>query len=130
MAEIKKIRENPGERPAILIVDLLVGKNVRGAVEQFISKSEALSKVDADRIFEINWKEAATPDQMKKLNDELREISSKILERGADVVHVFYAGPAICAMLVGRQLANTVPVLIYHNGTSGYENWGPLRMSY
>lgn len=44
------IRRHPGERPAILIVDLLAGKDVRASVENFRRRDSALAAIPDERI--------------------------------------------------------------------------------
>lgn len=41
---------------------------------------------------------------------------------------LFYRGPAVLAAVIGAELSNRTPVILYHHQpNSGYENWGPLH---
>jgi hypothetical protein len=47
---------------------------------------------------------------------------------GVDAIHYFHAGPAAVAAIVGAELANACRVIVYQHDTSGYRNFGPLRL--
>jgi len=122
------IRRQPGERPAILIVDLLSGKDVRAAVEQFRSQQPALAGIPEDRIAVVERQRLLASDDMPDLHRELRAAAAKLLKAGADCIHYFHAGPAIAAALVGAEFANGARVLLYQHEGGSYRNFGPLRL--
>jgi hypothetical protein len=121
------IRRQPGERPAILIVDLLSGKDVRAAVEHFRRQQPALAAIPEDRVITLRRDCNLTPDDMAKLHGDLRAVAAQLLKSGADCIHYFHAGPAIAAALVGAEFANGARVLLYQHDRGGYVNFGPLR---
>lgn len=121
------IRRRPGERPAILIVDLLSGKDVRAAVEQFRSQQPALAAIPEDRVITLQRDCNLTPDDMAQLHRDLRLAAAQLLKTGADCIHYFHAGPAIAAAVVGAEFANAARVLLYQHDRGGYVNFGPLR---
>ncbi len=121
------VRRDPGARPAILIVDLLPGKDIRTAVEKFRSDDPALQDIPDDRILHIARDASLTPGDMPDLLREIRETAAGILARGADKIHYFHAGPAVAAAPVGAEFANAVPVNLYHFQSGKYINFGPLR---
>ncbi|XSG85165.1 MAG: SAVED domain-containing protein [Methylohalobius sp. ZOD2] len=126
----EQIRRTPGERPALLIVDLLEDKDIRPSVERFRAGREGLRDIPADRIFTLRRDRALTPEDMKDLHGELRKMVANILAAGADRVHYFHAGPAVVAALVGAEFANAAQLILYQHrpGNSDYENFGPLRL--
>lgn len=124
-----EMRERPGQVPAILILDLLDGKDVRTSVERFRQTQPDLKDIPADRIFRIARDKKLVPNDLPKLHSELRGLAATILLSGTDTLHYFHAGPACIAALVGAEFSNAVRVLLYqHNPHTGsYENFGPLR---
>jgi len=126
----RQLRNNPGQRPALLIVDLLPDKNVHAAVELYRRRHPELANIPGDRVVIVRRDKRLTPDDMPPLHKELRKAAAKIVAAGADTVHYFHAGPAIAAALVGAELANTVKVCLYHHepNNNGYRNYGPLKI--
>lgn len=123
------IRRQPGERPAILIVDLLSGKDVRAAVEQFRSQQPALAAIPEDRVITLQRDCNLMPDDLPDLHRELRAAAAQLLKAGADCIHYFHAGPAIAAAVVGAEFANGARVLLYQHEGGSYRCFGPLRLS-
>ncbi len=123
----REIRTRPGDRPAILIVDLLAEKDIRASVEQFRQYHELLREVPEDRVFVLRRNKHIGPDDMPRLADDIREAAASLMASGADSIHFFYAGPAAVAALVGAELANVARVLVYQHGATGYQCLGPLR---
>lgn len=121
------IRRQPGERPAILIVDLLSGKDVRAAVEQFRSQQPALAEVPDERIVTVRRDAQIKPEDMPALHRELRDAAARLLKMGTDRIHYFHAGPAAVAALVGAEFANGACVMFYQYGSGSYANFGPIR---
>lgn len=122
-----EIRRQPGARPAILILDLLPGKNVRASVENFRLGQPALAGIADNRIITVQREHYLTADDMATLHEDLRAAAAQLLRAGADCIHYFHAGPAIAAALVGAEFANGARVLFYQYGNGVYTNFGPLR---
>lgn len=122
-----EISRRPGERPAILIVDLLPGKDVHAAVENFRRRDPVLAAVPDDRIVSLVREQPLTPADLPDLHRELRAAAAHLLKAGADCIHYFHAGPAVAAALVGAEFANGARVLLYHHEGGGYRCFGPLR---
>ena len=123
------ISRRPGERPAILVVDLLPGKDVHAAVENFRRGVPALAEIPDDRIVVIARQRALMPDDLPDLHRELRAAAAQLLKAGADCIHYFHAGPAIAAALVGAEFANGARLLLYQHDSGSYRNFGPLRLN-
>ena len=122
-----EIRRQPGERPAILIVDLLPGKDVHAAVENFRRRDDALAAIPDARIVSIVREQPLTPADLPNLHRALRAAPAPLLKAGTDCIHYFHAGPAIAAALVGAEFANGARVLLYQHEGGSYRNFGPLR---
>ncbi len=123
-----QVRRSTGSRPAILVIDLLPGKNIRTSVELFRKNHEFLKLVPDDRIFVVSRAKQLAPDDMPGLACDLRDVAANIIEAAVDTVHLFYAGPVVPPAMIGAELANTCRVMLYqHSQTDGYVNWGPLR---
>lgn len=125
----KEMRDRPANRPGILIVDLLVGRDVRPAVERFRLQTQELRDIPDDRILSVRRDVKFGPDMVLELQRELREAAATFLLQGVDTVHYFHAGPASVAAMVGAEFANSGRVLVYQHAENGsYEKLGPLRM--
>lgn len=124
-----EISRRPGERPAILIVDLLKEKGVRPAVENFRRTVPELAEIPDERIAIIARQQALAPADLPELHRELRAAAAQLLRAGADCIHYFHAGPAIAAALVGAEFANGARVLLYQHEGGTYRNFGPLRVN-
>ncbi len=122
------IRRQPGERPAILMVDLLPGKDVRASVENFRRRDDVLAAIPDERMVSIVREQPLTPADMPELHRELRAAAAHLLKAGADCIHYFHAGPAIAAALVGGEFANGARVMLYQHDGGSYCNLGPLRV--
>lgn len=122
-----EIRKRRGNRPAILVVDLLEGKSVLSSVERFRVNYETLKDIPPERIFIVTRDRRIGADDMGALSQEMREKAGEILQNGTDVLHVFFGGPCIAAALIGAEFANACRVILYHQQQGDYINWGPLR---
>ena len=127
-AWLQHIRRAPGERPAILIVDLLPGKNVRASVENFCCAQPGLAAIPDQLLVQVERDRPFTPDDMPDLCRELRAAAARLLAAGTDCIHYFHAGPAIAAALVGAEFANGARVLLYQHDAGTYRCFGPLRL--
>jgi hypothetical protein len=127
---LREARREPGARPAILVIDLLPGKDVRAQVEHFVADNEALREIPPDRRFYLGRQEALSPDAVTDFVSELRQkAAADIARAGCDTVHLFYAGPLAGAAIVGAEFANGARCLFYQHQQGRYENYGPLRYS-
>lgn len=124
---VNQIRKATGERPAILIVDLLEGKSLLSSVERFRQGNDQLKMIPNERLFVIERNSRIGADDMAGLSQELRAKAGEILKNGTDVLHVFFGGPCIAAALIGSEFANACRVILYHQQQGDYLNWGPLR---
>ena len=124
----REAREQVGLRPAILIVDLLPGKNISTQAQHFIAQHEALKQIPQDRHFSIVRNESLTPETMPDFLTELREISARISHAGCDTIHCFYAGPVAAAACLGAEFANGARMHVYQHQNGTYLDFGPLRL--
>lgn len=125
----QEIRRQPGERPSILILDLLAGRDIRASVERFRRAQPGLAEIPEERLFCLARGKPLTPGEMPALHDELRTLAARTITSGTDTLHYFHAGPACAAALVGAEFANACRVILYqHSAESGtYLNFGPLK---
>ncbi|MEI7843677.1 MAG: hypothetical protein WCI39_11690 [Gallionellaceae bacterium] len=77
----------------------------------------------------MRWNEAETidADSMPLLATRLRQVHNDIIHSGADVLYLFYGGPAIAAAMVGAEFSNSCQVMLYHHQQGDYYDWGPMR---
>jgi len=118
-----------GKIHAVLIVDLLPNKDIKTPVLRYLKQHQTLNTIDEGWIFCINHQTTVTPDTLTSLAKELQEIHKSLQRLGADSLHLFFAGPAIAATLVGAEFGNSIPVYLYHHD-QGYENFGLLNRRY
>lgn len=124
---LRAIRRAPGNRPAILIVDLLPGKNIRAAVENFRQQHEALRDIPQQRIFYLQ-RDGLGPYQLDEFKADIRKLAGEMYAQGVDRVHYFHAGPGMSAAMVGAELGNGCPVMLYHHEGDSYQNYGLLKL--
>lgn len=120
-------RRQPGQRPAVLIIDLLSGKDVLAQVETHIATTPELAAIPKDRRFHLHRTARLKPEDMPGLADEIRQRAAEIARAGCETVHCFYAGPNAASALIGAEFANGARVLLYQYNQGRYENWGPIR---
>lgn len=127
--ELKAIREAPGDRPAVLIIDIGSGGSIRGQVENFIGQQESLRQVlDSNNISCISRNHDLNRDEVDGIVKELRQSLDTMRNKGVTKVHLFYKGPVALAAMIGAELSNQTPTVLYqHMKNIGYENWGPLH---
>jgi hypothetical protein len=125
----RELRSQPRERPAILVLDLLAGKDVAASVERFRQSNPGLRAVPPELVFRLTRDACLTPDHMPGLHEELRALAARVITSGADTLHYFHAGPACMAALVGAEFANACRVILYQHSprSGGYVHFGPLR---
>lgn len=124
---IKAIKANPGQKPSILIVDLKPDVDIRPQVVSYCTQHAGLKDIPEDRLVTVGRLKALKPEDMEKLDQDIREAVSKLMNMGTDVTHCFYAGPVVGMALVGKRFANAHQIILYHHAADGYQNWGPLR---
>lgn len=126
----KEVRQQPGQRPGILVIDLLEGKNVKAAIEKYRQQSPIMKAIPDDRVIYIRRQKRIKPGDMQKLAADIRKAAAQFMSSGTDTLHYFHAGPAVVAALVGAEFSNSSRVMLYqyHGGTASYENLGPLRV--
>jgi hypothetical protein len=123
----RQVSRDPGQRPAILIVDLLPGKDMRAQVQHYIAGCPELASIPEDRRFYLTRDTPLTPDDLPDLVRELRAKAADIARAGCDTVHCFYAGPVTFAAVIGAEFANGARLLFYQHHQGSYANWGPVR---
>jgi hypothetical protein len=129
----RQIIKAPGNRPAILIVDLLPDKEIVAHVENYRRMNDDLKDIPADRIFRIDAAGVGISapelkaDDVTAFAEEMRSVVADMYMAGPDVVHYFHSGPIPTAAMVAASLANSFRVQIYHWRQGQYECWGPIR---
>ncbi|MFN3752398.1 MAG: SAVED domain-containing protein [Thiobacillus sp.] len=124
---LAEISQHPGERPGILIIDLLPGKDIGASVRHHLSSDDGLKAVPEERIASIARDAALKPEDIIAYADELRRAARRLLDAGCDVIHLFYGGPAVGAAIVGAELSNGPRVVLYHHEQGRYIRFGPLE---
>ncbi len=127
-AWLKEISRRPGNRPAILVLDLLPRQNARAQIENFRRQDDALKDIPEERIVTISGDRKITPDDMPDLQNELRKALARLMEAGTDRIHLFLAAPQPATAAAGAALANTNTVIYHFDREAGtYVNFGLLR---
>ncbi len=124
---LQAIHATPGNRPAILIIDLLPGKNIRAAVENHCQQHAGLGGIPAERIFHLQ-RDGLAMYAVDAFKAAVREQVGEMYAQGVDRIHYFHAGPAMAAAMVGAELGNGCPVLLYHHEADGYRWFGLLKL--
>lgn len=124
---LQAIRSAPGERPAIFIVDLLPGKNIRAAVENYCQQDARLKDIPPQRIFCVQ-QDGLGSHQADAFKRVVRRYAGEMYAQGVDRIHYFHAGPTIAAAMVGAELSNGCPVLLYHYEGARYHSFGLLKL--
>lgn len=127
---MKEATGNTAHLPAVLIIDLLAGKDILAVVKRFMAGNEKLKDITDERIIKIDYDNDLTPKDMPDLARKIQDAAGEVLRHGADELHVFIAGPVCAAAMVGAELSNiSCKVLLYQNdrAASTYVNFGPLR---
>jgi len=125
----QEIRRTPGERPAIFVLDLLPGQDIRAQVENFRQQDGILKEIPDDRIVYVTYREKLLPDHMLNFHKDLQEKINLLGNAGADRIHLFLASPQPAAAAAGAALANKAVTLYHYDRDKGtYVNYGPLRI--
>jgi hypothetical protein len=122
----REVSERPGERPGILVVDLLDGRDAKTAIANYCAKQ--LNNIPKDRQFEIVRVARLLPNDMPELLAEIRKVAGDVAAGGVDTLHYFHAGPAIVSASVGAQFANACRVILYQYEKGSYTKLGPMRL--
>lgn len=124
---LAEITRQPGNRPGVLIVDLLPGKNIEASVKAHLAADISLQVLPEARVIRIARDEPLEPGHIVELTRELRAAARRLLEAGCDVIHLFHAGPDVSALIAGAELSNGPRVLLYHYEQGRYRPFGPLE---
>lgn len=125
-----EIRREPGQRPAILIVDLKADADIRAQVENFRLGESGLKDIPEERIGRVFRDRPLVLESLPALLAEVRDRSAEFMRQGVDTIHLFYAGPLAPMAMIGAAFGNGFRVLVYQHrpGSGGrYDNWGPLK---
>ncbi|WP_419780206.1 hypothetical protein [Maridesulfovibrio sp.] len=120
-ADNEKYRNAQGKREVALIIDTLKNPPADNA----FSKSKYnlnLGHINEEMTISYAWHKDAIsgpyiPVDEHNINDVLSEIDTKlyeVAELSPDILHLFYAGPAVIATYVGEQLANRIFTKVYY----------------
>lgn len=133
---LNRLIQDPGEKPAVFIVDLVQGRNMKHDILNYLSNNENLRDINEDRIVILNEQDLScgnnvTPSDINEFIEVLRKKENELNDIGYDVIHYFHGGPAMLAALVGARWGNWGRVNLYQHspGAAGgsYQAWGPLR---
>ena len=124
---LAEVTRQPGERPGILIIDLLVRGDMQTSVRHCIATDENLKNVPEGRIFHLERHTDLKPEDIASYAEQLRDAGARLLAVGCDVVHLFYGGPTIGAAIAGAELSNGPRVILYHYEQGRYIPFGPLE---
>lgn len=124
---LQDVTRQPGERPGVLIVDPLSGKNIETGERAHPAADPRLKAVSDDRIALVRGDQPLRPADADDLARDLRAASRRLLDAGCDVIRLFHGGPDVSALIVGAELANGPHVLLYHYGQGRYQAYGPLE---
>ena len=122
--------KQPGQQPAVLIIDLNTNGQVETAVKKHLSKNAALKDIPADRIYRLCRDTAISPKDMADLRQHIRKLASTMMTAGVDTVHFFYSGPVVVPPMVGAIFSNSHALMLYqYDRDSGdYINFGPALL--
>ncbi len=125
---LQEIAQRPGERPSILILDLLVGQDARAQIENFRQRQKGLKDIPEERIQTVARGNKLTPADMPQLQQDIRTALAKLMQAGTDRIHLFLAAPQPATAVAGALLANTSAVIYHFDREAGtYVNYGLLR---
>ncbi|MFN4166509.1 MAG: SAVED domain-containing protein [Ferrovibrio sp.] len=124
---LAEVSQQPGERPGILIIDLLPGKDIQTCVRRHIAADAKLMDIPADRCGLIQRDQPLRPEQVADYAAEVRRACRRLLDAGCDVIHVFYSGPIVAGFIAGAEMSNGPRTQLYHFEQGQYINFGPLE---
>lgn len=122
-----------GKIHGVLIVDLLLGTDIKTQVTRYLKQNEQLKDTPSDYIIHINLETSTTAENLTDIAHELQNAHRAFQKMGTDRIHLFFAGPAVAATLVGVEFGNSIPVYLYNhdkNPDKSYVNFGPMNRKF
>ncbi|WP_126443798.1 hypothetical protein [Sulfuricystis multivorans] len=128
---LDRARNAKGRITAVLIVDLIPGRDIRAAVERFLNQPDGPGSVPSEQIVRVFREREIKAEEMPALAHEIQDKVGEIIAMGADELLVFLACPVVVGAMVGAELGNlSCRIKMFQNdrGNGGtYVNFGPLR---
>lgn len=124
---LREVSRRPGKRPGALIVDCLPQRDIATCVQHYLADAGLDSLIPADRRISIQRNEALTAEDIDPFARDILDGVAKLLRAGVDVIHVFFAGPGVAALVVGAHLRNGPRCTLYHYEQGRYLPFGPLE---
>lgn len=124
---LQDVTRRPGDRPGVLVIDLLPGRNIEASVHAHLASDERLKGVPKDRIAVVKRDQPLRPEDMESFARELRGATRRLSDAGCDVIHLFHGGPDVSALIVGAELSNGPRVILHHFEQGQYLAFGPLE---
>lgn len=125
---LKRIRKEPGNRPVVLIVDLVKTLDIQADVENFIRATDELKDIKSEDIHRVQRTKDLSPDDVDSILEDIRKERYEIVCKGTDKIHLFFGGPSSIALMIGAEFSNGCSVICYqrNNDTKRYEVWGHI----
>lgn len=124
---LHQIARQPGQRPGALVIDLLPGKDIQACVRAHLAADETLAQLPPERIQRVQRADPLTPAGSADFAQDLRRAARALQDAGVDVIHCFFAGPGVAALITGAELANGARVLLYQYEQGRYLAYGPME---
>lgn len=135
---IKVIHDNMGFTNAALIVSLGINSIVVDVKTYIQNNPELKDVIKEENVFEVPFKKDIAHDdksqsEIDSILNDVREKGRQMKEQGVQRVHLFFAGPAAIAAMVGAELSNQHVVFCYQRPTrepsikTNYVCWGPMQ---
>ena len=130
--KVKSLYKNPKDIESALIVDI-GSDNIEAAVVNWIKSNTKLKKIHKNNIHYVGMTDRLTQENTDKLLQRVREERKKITNNGTCMIHLFYRGPVTFATILGAELSNKIPVILYQNdpttteASKKYIEWGLLN---
>lgn len=112
--KVNSLYNNPKDIESALIVDI-GADNIEAAVVNWIKSNINLKKIQKKNIHYVGMTDRLTQENTDKLLQRVREERKKITNNGTCKIHLFYRGPVTFATILGAELSNKVPVILYQN---------------
>lgn len=134
---IEVVRNSNGFTNAALMINIRL-PSIRMDVETYIRNNDALKMAGIGaNIFELTHPDVIKDENVVDTNFEIlksiRMLENQLKEQGVQRVHLFYAGPAAIATMIGAELSNRFVVLCYQRpvrasaSKENYVLWGMLQ---
>lgn len=127
---LQEVSRRPGKRPGALIVDCLPQRDIATCVRHYLADSQLDALIPEDRRVTIQRNHNLGADDLEPFAHDILDGVATLLRAGVDVIHVFFAGPGVAALIVGAHLRNGPRCNIYHYEQGKYQPFGllePLR---